>query len=147
MDIEERSELFRKEIEDVGGLIYTKELLSRFYLYWSEPSKRKKMRYEMEKTWDLSRRLALWARNNYDNIQCFLSESQKTIKQKRHAFAISLEPYLPKYGRDVLNAFFNDWTTPENKPNPAKLRWEEQQFWGLETKLQEWVARNEKPRF
>lgn len=47
MDIEERSELFRKEIEDVGGLVYTKEMLSRFFMYWSEPSKKKKMRYEM----------------------------------------------------------------------------------------------------
>ncbi len=31
-------------------------------MYWSEPNKsRTKLRYEMETTWDVSRRLANWA--------------------------------------------------------------------------------------
>jgi hypothetical protein len=42
--------------------IYGKDICNKFHLYWSEPNKSKtKLRYEMEKTWDVSRRLANWA--------------------------------------------------------------------------------------
>lgn len=150
-DLQERAECFHKEIQEVGRLLYTTEMLIRFEEHWLEPNRAKgkaqKFRFEIEKTWDTKKRLARWARNNYDNIRVYLTDAEKTIKQKKYDFAVSLEPFLPKYGRDVLNAFYNWWTTPENKPNPVNLRWEEQPFWGLETKLQEWVKRNERPRF
>ena len=41
---------------------YGKEMIRAFFDYWSEPNKSKtKMRFELERTWDLSRRLSLWA--------------------------------------------------------------------------------------
>jgi hypothetical protein len=44
---------------------YHKDMLNEFYLYWSEPSKSgNKMRFEMEKTWELGLRLQRWAKNN-----------------------------------------------------------------------------------
>ena len=40
---------------------YGKEMLRDFYNYWSEPQKsRKKMRFELEKTWEVKRRLEAW---------------------------------------------------------------------------------------
>ena len=43
---------------------YDIKLLDDFYRYWSEPNKSKtKMRFELESTWDLSRRLKTWERN------------------------------------------------------------------------------------
>lgn len=40
---------------------YPKEMLRAFYDWWSEPNRsRTKLRVELEKTWDLSRRLATW---------------------------------------------------------------------------------------
>ena len=43
---------------------YGKQMIREFYDYWSELNKsRTKMRFEMEKTWELSRRLATWAAN------------------------------------------------------------------------------------
>jgi len=43
---------------------YTKELLRKFYDYWSEPTKSKKqIRYDLEKTWDLKKRLDTFVRN------------------------------------------------------------------------------------
>jgi hypothetical protein len=40
-------------------------MCNEFYLYWTEPNKSgTKMRFEMEKTWDIGRRLARWANNN-----------------------------------------------------------------------------------
>lgn len=49
---------------------YEKEMMREFFEYWSEPNQTKtKMRFEMEKTWDTSRRLATWAKrdNNFNN--------------------------------------------------------------------------------
>lgn len=41
---------------------YPKEMLRKFYNHWSELNKpRTKMRYEMEKTWEVGKRLATWA--------------------------------------------------------------------------------------
>lgn len=40
---------------------YPNEMLRTFYDYWSEPNRSNtKMRMELERTWDLSRRLATW---------------------------------------------------------------------------------------
>ena len=47
---------------------YSREMLNAFYQYWSEPNqKNTKMRFELEKTWLLSSRLATWEKreNNY----------------------------------------------------------------------------------
>lgn len=45
--------------------IYGKDLLNDFYKYWTEPNKSQtKFRQELEKTWDLERRLSKWANND-----------------------------------------------------------------------------------
>lgn len=44
---------------------YGKAMIRQFYDYWSEPNKSgSRMRFEQEKTWELSRRLCRWANNN-----------------------------------------------------------------------------------
>lgn len=56
---------------------YPKDMLKAFWEYWSEPNKSKtKMRKELEKTWDIPRRLATWSRNQ-DKF------NNKTVKTKR----------------------------------------------------------------
>ncbi len=46
--------------------IYPKEMVKEFFEYWKEPNKSQtKMRYEMEKTWDVKLRLNRWAGNNF----------------------------------------------------------------------------------
>lgn len=50
--------------------LYPKETLREFYEYWIEPNKSKtKMRFELERTWDLSLRLKKWASNNFSKIK------------------------------------------------------------------------------
>lgn len=57
---------------------YGKELIRAFYDYWTEPNKSKtKMRFELEKTWDVKRRLNTWASRN------FKSNSNGTDKQQQ----------------------------------------------------------------
>ena len=44
---------------------YPKNMVRAFFDYWSEPNKSKtKMRFELEKTWETSRRLGTWARRD-----------------------------------------------------------------------------------
>jgi hypothetical protein len=47
---------------------YGKELLNNFFLYWTEKNPNgKKMKFEMQKTFDVSRRLAKWKSNNFNS--------------------------------------------------------------------------------
>lgn len=56
-----RKELFYQSLIPYVGL-YPKEMIRSFFDYWSELNKSEtKMRYELEKTWELPRRLATWA--------------------------------------------------------------------------------------
>lgn len=65
--IEERKQwLIDRMKEADNGL--PKLMLNEFYLYWTETTSRgkEKMRFELEKTWVTSRRLARWYNNNSD---------------------------------------------------------------------------------
>jgi hypothetical protein len=143
MNLSEREKAFRRQVQEIGGTIYTQEMLNRFISYWIETdrAKKPKMRFEKERTWRTDLRLALWARNNYDKIVVYLTESEKTIAQKKHSFAVSLEPFLEQYGRETLNAFYKFWSQPENKPNPTMIRYESEHFWSNEARLDQWVKR------
>ena len=45
---------------------YSKDMLNNFYLYWTEHGEKDiKMRYEKERTFGLSQRLATWYKNDY----------------------------------------------------------------------------------
>lgn len=47
--------------------IYGKEMVRSFYEYWAEPTKNNtKFRQELEKTWDVERRLKTWNSNNFN---------------------------------------------------------------------------------
>lgn len=62
---EEKADEFYKEVS-VFVNQYSKETLRAFYEYWVEPNKSKtKLRYELEKTWDLNLRLKKWDRNSF----------------------------------------------------------------------------------
>jgi len=61
----ERQELFYQALIPPVET-YGKELIRAFYNYWTEPNKSKtKMKYEIEVTWDLTRRLDTWEKNEH----------------------------------------------------------------------------------
>jgi len=85
--------------------VYGKEMIRAFYDYWTEPNKSKtKMRFQMEKTWDVSRRLARWEKNNnkqFDNNNNYgrpKTNSDKFIDSVREAsdFAAQLRANIGK---------------------------------------------------
>lgn len=88
---------FKKE---VYSLNYPFQILKEFYDYWSEKNKSgTKMRWELEKTWDLGRRLARWARNS--------KVEAKHIEQKEAVKPVTIEDWfndmLLKYKSAQLN--------------------------------------------
>jgi hypothetical protein len=56
----------RKEFDEiVYSSDYTTEMCSDFIMYWTEPNKSKtKMRFELQKTFDITRRLSTWNKNS-----------------------------------------------------------------------------------
>lgn len=63
-NIEERKLKFASTLKPFTE-IYDKTMLNDFYKYWTEPNKsNSKFKQELEKTWDLSRRLETWAKND-----------------------------------------------------------------------------------
>lgn len=59
-----RKQKFKEELRNFGNT-YPKEMLNDFYGYWTEQNKKgTKMRFELEKTWELKRRLEYWDRRS-----------------------------------------------------------------------------------
>ena len=77
-----RAEKFCKSLNTTEYIQkYGMQLLKAFYDYWSEPNKsHTKMRFEMQPTWDLDRRLARWARNNFNRYDRQQSTDNKLEK-------------------------------------------------------------------
>lgn len=71
--------------------IYGKEMLIQFYNYWTEPNKSNtKFRQEMEKTWDLTRRLNTWASND----KSFKNTKKDSKFQHNSAVANNVNQYF-----------------------------------------------------
>lgn len=50
---------FKNEIAEKGK-DYTSEMKNSFFAYWTEPNEKGKMKFQLQKTWCTSRRLANW---------------------------------------------------------------------------------------
>ena len=75
--LETRSLAFKSELVPFKQN-YSIDMLKSFYDYWTEPNHSKtKMRYEMEKTFDVDRRLKTWSKRQKD------FDVKKEIKQDR----------------------------------------------------------------
>ena len=58
MTLTQREKTFKELVDQQP---FPPDLLEEFYFYWTEPNKSgTKMRFELEKTWDLNRRLRRW---------------------------------------------------------------------------------------
>ena len=76
-NIKDRDAKFKKQVFEFANQ-YDEDLLNEFYSYWSEPNKSNtKMNFELNKTWDLSRRLKRWAGNDFGK-----NKSNGTAKQQ-----------------------------------------------------------------
>jgi len=62
------------------------------------------------------------------------------INKREQDFSKSLQPYLSKYGKDLLNNFYLYWT--EKKPNGKKMRFEMEKVFDVKRRLGTWSKRN-----
>lgn len=79
--------------------IYGKQMIRAFFNYWSEPNKSKtKMNFELERTWDLERRLRMWAsrETKYQN------NNGNTTKEERRTDAVSVIEQLIEKERNSI---------------------------------------------
>jgi hypothetical protein len=82
-------------------------------------------------------------------------KEKNNIEERKNAFALSLNPFLEAYGKDMLNEFYLYWTEPNQKN--TKLKFELETTWSLERRLSIWsknsvkfggsVSKAEKPKF
>ena len=76
---------------------YGREMIREFFDYWSEPNKsHSKMRFEQERTWDLTRRLQTWekrSRNGFSKYNTDKSEANyKAVEAYRNESIQNLKP-------------------------------------------------------
>jgi hypothetical protein len=82
----QKIDLGKKQKEFYDSLVpfvkqYGKKLIRSFYEYWSEPNKSKtRIKWEMEKTWDLGKRLIRWQQND-DRFSKNLKHEEPAPKQ------------------------------------------------------------------
>lgn len=63
---------------------------------------------------------------------------KESIDSRKLKFASTLEPFLLKYGKAMLNKFYGYWTEP-NKSN-TKFRQELEKTWLIERRLENWSS-------
>lgn len=68
-------------------------------------------------------------------------EEKNNIKDRKTSFAISLEPYLELYNREMLNNFYMYWT--EHGEKDKKMRFEKERSFDVKLRLLNWSKRSE----
>jgi len=81
----ENEKAFKEEVFSFTE--HSEKMLTQFFDYWSEPNKKGKMRWELEKTWDTRRRLIRWSNNQkqwHGSDQTKLGTSAARIEAARN---------------------------------------------------------------
>lgn len=70
------------------------------------------------------------------------SKEENNMDARKLKFALTLEPFLEKYGRPLLKEFYEYWTEP-NK-SETKFKQEMEKTWSLERRLTTWANNDRK---
>ena len=88
--------------------VYGNDMIRNFFKYWSEPNKsHSNCRWNMEKTWDISRRLSYWSNHSktMSRDEQGLSNSERNLRR--------LKEHLAEEARNLCSRPID--TTPEEK--------------------------------
>jgi len=86
--IEERKTDFYNKVGQQFMGQYSKEMLNDFCSYWGEYSEGgRKMRFEMQKVFDISRRLGTWSRNSQKFNNGNSTTDKKSIQEQAASIA------------------------------------------------------------
>jgi len=71
-------------------------------------------------------------------------KNEKKIIDREKDFAITLTPFVEKYGEDMMRDFYNYWKEP-NKSR-TRMRWELEKTWDIAGRLRTWDRNQERFR-
>ena len=72
------------------------------------------------------------------------SKTKTSLKEREHEFGESLIPYIEKYSKETIRAFFNYWS--EKSKSGAYMRFELEKTWETSKRLQTWASREKVPK-
>tara|TARA_R100001163_G_C5067694_1_gene207019 strand:+ start:4801 stop:5565 length:765 start_codon:yes stop_codon:yes gene_type:complete len=102
--LKEKELKFQKQINSFKDI--STDDKQNFFLYWSELNKSQtKMRFEMEKTWDLNRRIKRWAANSFnkeksrfpDHFDSLIMKRLDASSQKEYELHLRSLGYITEY--------------------------------------------------
>jgi hypothetical protein len=80
-DINKRMLLFKESLEKHSNQ-YNKDIIENFFNYWSEPNpSNTKMRFELEKTFDISRRISRWVNSPFNKNKNDIKKPKINFRQ------------------------------------------------------------------
>lgn len=98
VNFKKRLDKFKTQVSEFKQ--YPEQIRNEFIQYWTEPNKSKtRMRFELEKTWDLNRRIIRWNTNNSN-----FNKSKSPSKKESVNFQTIID---------------TDYTDPKYKPKPG----------------------------
>ena len=102
------NKLYKYIYTEINLKKYGKAVLQEFYNYWSEKKiDGKKMLYEMQKTFDVDKRLATWVQRDYNDTYADYVSEQK-IKQKSIEQQEKEKQYTEESDPEAFRLFMKD---------------------------------------
>lgn len=82
---EERELDFRNKVAEIASGLYDQGMIDKFCDYWTESNEgaNSKLKFEMQKTFDISRRLATWNNNNKSRFENGFNQRNFTTQAER----------------------------------------------------------------
>ena len=82
--------------------------------------------------------------DNDNNKEEIVKEKSLSLSDRTKKFKEELTPFVEKYGKDMIFAFFDYWSEPDKAKN--KMRCEMQKTWSTAGRLRTWERRNNEKR-
>lgn len=73
-----------------------------------------------------------------------LAAAKAATLKRRDEFYISLIPFVERYGKDMIRAFYNWWS--ELNKSETKMRFETEKTWEVAKRLATWASREKVPK-
>lgn len=67
-------------------------------------------------------------------------QSKISFGDREKEFAQLLVPHVPTYGKEMIRKFYDYWREPNR--SKTKMRWERENTWDLNLRLQRWAVNN-----
>jgi hypothetical protein len=88
---DDKKDSFQNDVKRIGGLKYSESMLLDFFNYWSEKNQKGKMRWELEKAFEIPNRLATWKRNADQRVAKFPQQTPNNMDKAKGNLSAALD--------------------------------------------------------